>query len=96
MPIVERKVHELYGDSSPDVEGLMLACAPDHGASAERKSRRDRALLVALGELSLRLVVASLQRSVLEDSEREAHQAAEELLEYIRAIERRGGSSSSL
>lgn len=99
VPIVLRNVREFA--AAPEVEAelarLLVACdVADHGAAQVEKPRRDRALVAALGDLSLRLVIASLQRSVLEEHEVEAHQAAEALLAHLRAAARRQGPVSSV
>lgn len=64
-------------DESREVESalarLLLACGSSESEAVEavedRRSRRDRALVTALQEMSLRLVIASLERSVLEQHE---------------------------
>jgi len=92
MPIIERKVRAF--DESREVESalarLLLACGSSESEAVEavedRRSRRDRALVTALQEMSLRLVIASLERSVLEQHEVEAREASGALLAQLREV----------
>lgn len=87
LPIIEQRALEIDSSAGTAValDRLLRAC-PCAGAPSMKKSRRDRALLGALHDLSLRLVLACLRRSVLLPGEHEAHLAAEALAHQLRCV----------
>lgn len=87
LPVIEQKA--LLFDPSGEVEHavvhLLQACFAGQEAPSWKKSRRDRALLATFHDMTLRLLLVSLRRSVLDAGDHEAHLAAEALAEQLRA-----------
>jgi len=88
FPILREKV--LAFDSSFETrsafEHLLRAGRMNPKAAVPEATRNDRAMACALRGTSLRLLFASLQRSVLHERERAARAAAEALEERLRRV----------
>lgn len=87
LPVIEQKA--LLFEPTREVElavaRLVQACSAGQEALTWKKSRRDRALLATFHDMTLRLLLVSLQRTVLDADDHEAHVAAEALAQQLRA-----------